>query len=116
MLSPGAAREEWAISHLLPGRTRRALRPGSWARQAVNWPFLDVKPAFSGHCALLFTACLWGLLINRSCPTVYFLLSVVLGHIFKLHAAANDRAAGPRVDGALGGGGQVFKASIQAAG
>lgn len=56
-----------------------------WAPPVVNLLFLNVKPAFSGHCVILFTTCLWGLLINRFSPTVYFFLSLVLGHIFKLH-------------------------------
>lgn len=68
----------------LPGcRNAVGTGPGSWLTPAANLLLLNVKPAFSGHCVVLFTACLWGALDQFS-PTVYFFLSVVLGYIFKL--------------------------------
>lgn len=56
-------REEWG--HLSPACLRGGCEHSGLAPRltsAMNLRLLNVKPAFSGHCAILFTACLWGAL------------------------------------------------------
>lgn len=74
------------MGHLIPSWLRDAVGTGTWllVTPAANLLLINVKPAFSGHCVIFFTACLWGALDQFS-PTVYFFLSVVLGYILKLH-------------------------------
>lgn len=49
-----------AIFYLPAWKAVWALGPGSWLTLAMNLLLLNVKSAFSGHCAILFMACLWG--------------------------------------------------------
>lgn len=49
--------------HLLPALLeglQEHSRLAPWLAPAMNLPLLNVKPAFPGHCAILFTACVWG--------------------------------------------------------
>lgn len=59
---PGSLCEGGASPHAPACKGAVSPRPGASLTLAVDLLLLNVKPAFSGHCVILFTARLWGVL------------------------------------------------------